>query len=110
MALAFNGQQGHEQGYRFANNGVLIVKVIDAQLDGKLVRLRPLGTTETTASELFLQSGQALSPYMGATAVAGEYLNVQVEIEARIDRAGTRVSADEEWEGSGQFEVHPVTP
>ncbi|QZC93112.1 hypothetical protein K2E96_19050 [Pseudomonas sp. ERGC3:05] len=41
MALAFKGQQDHEQGYRFANNGVFVVKVIDAQLDGKPVRLRP---------------------------------------------------------------------
>jgi hypothetical protein len=110
MALAFKGQQDHEQGYRFANNGVFVVKVIDAQLDGKPVRLRPLDPTEATASELFVQSGQALSPYVGASPAIGEYLTVQVEIEARIDRAGTRVSADEEWEGSGQFEVRMVNP
>ncbi|WP_421535050.1 hypothetical protein [Pseudomonas marginalis] len=110
MALTFKGAQGREQGYRFANNGVFIVKVIGAQLDGKPVRLRPLDAAQTTASELFVQPGQELSPYVGTTPATGEYLNVQVEIEARIDRAGMRVSADEEWEGSGQFEVRMVNP
>lgn len=65
MALVFKGQRSHEQGYRFADKSVFIVKVIDAQLDSKSVRLRPLDALQATVSELFVQSGQELSPYVG---------------------------------------------
>ncbi|MCK3832726.1 hypothetical protein [Pseudomonas fluorescens] len=110
MGLAFKGQSGEEKGYRFAKNGVFVLKVINAQLDGKPVRLRPHNAEEIATSELLIQPGQELLPYVGTFPVSGEHLTVQVEIETRIDSAGTRVSADEDWEGSGQFEVRMFAP
>lgn len=110
IALSFRALQGSEVGYRFAKNGIFTLKIIDAQLDGKPVRLRTLDTTTSTPNQPFLRPGDKLAPYSGPVLASGEHLSLQIEIETMIDREGTRVSADEELEGMGRFEVRAIQP
>lgn len=108
IALTFKGERSNEQGYRFSKNGLFTLKVTDAQLDGRSVSLRTPDAAQAQNGAL-IRPGEAVVPYAGTNVTAGRQLTVQIEVETLIDLAGTRVNADEEWEGSGHFEITPLT-
>jgi hypothetical protein len=108
IGLSFNGEKSSELGYRFAKGGQFTLKVIEARLDDKPVRLRPLNRADAATSGRLIRPGGQLVAYEGPQLAAGKHLSVQIEVDTMIDIAGTRVSQDEEWEGSGHFELHLV--
>lgn len=105
LALSFHGQGADDRSYRFARNGSFTLKVLSAQLDGKLVRMLPADAVATGSSEQRLRPGVSLVAYDGQRPAKGERLTVQVEVETYIDPEAIKVRAEEMWEGGGQLKV-----
>lgn len=106
MVVSFQGAAADDTGFRFANNDRFTLKILDAQLDGKPVRLAAAQADTTgVAPSSFLRPGDRMSPVDGAGLAQGQRLTVQLEIEPFVGAAATRVAAETRWEGAGRFEV-----
>ena len=106
MVLSFQGATADDTAFRFAANDRFTLKVLDAQLDGKPVRLAAAQADATGfAASASLRPGDRMSPVDGAGLAQGQRLTVQLEIEPFVGAAATRVAAESRWEGAGRFEV-----
>ncbi|WP_447744016.1 hypothetical protein [Variovorax boronicumulans] len=106
MALSFQGAAADDTGFRFAGNDRFTLGIVQAQLDGKPVRLAGSHADATnSAPSSLLRPGDRMSPMDGAGLAQGQRLTVQLEIEPFVGAAATRVGAESTWEGAGRFEV-----
>lgn len=106
MALSFQGEPADDTGFRFARNDRFTLQILDAQLDGKPVRLAaPQADATGFAPSSSLRPGDRMSPVDGAGLAQGQRLTVQLEIEPFVGAAATRVAAESRWEGAGRFDV-----
>lgn len=106
MALSFQGAAADDTGFRFAANDRFTLRIVQAQLDGKPVRLAASHADATgSAPSSLLRPGDRLSPMDGAGLAQGQRLTVQLEIEPFVRAAATRVAVESTWEGAGRFEV-----
>ncbi|TSD60055.1 hypothetical protein FFI97_007080 [Variovorax sp. KBS0712] len=106
MALSFQGAAADDTGFRFAANDRFTLRIVQAQLDGKPVRLAASQADATnSAPSSLLRPGDRMSPMDGASLAQGQRLTVQLEIEPFVGAGATRVAAESTWEGAGRFEV-----
>ncbi|PIF78761.1 hypothetical protein CLU95_5959 [Variovorax sp. 54] len=106
MELSFQGAAADDTGFRFATNDRFTLRMLDAQLDGKPVRLAaPQVDATGLAPSPVLRPGDRMSPVDGAGLAQGQRLTVQLEIEPFVGAAATRVAGESRWEGAGRFEV-----
>ncbi|WP_341892364.1 hypothetical protein [Variovorax sp. YR752] len=106
MTLSFQGAAADDTGFRFARNDRFTLRILDAQLDGKPVRLAASQVDATgVAPSPVLRPGDRMSAIDGAGLAQGQRLTVQLEIEPFVGAAATRVAGESTWEGAGRFEV-----
>jgi len=105
MALRFEGESAAQGGFRFASKGWFTVKVSDATLDGNAVLLAHTtnvvsGSTGGASAIDLRPDGRVSIITLGQKAV-GKVLSAQIEIEAFVDDASTRVRGETVMDGSG---------
>ena len=105
IGVTFNANSHDENGYRFAQNGLFTLKIIDAQLDGRTVQMRPSARIASGAESGLLRPGDYLVPHDGQTPALGERLNLQIEAHALLTEDDVYVSSNETKEGNGEFVV-----
>ncbi len=110
QVLTFQGEAADESRFRFGQQGTFSLRVINAQLDGKPVRMVASGAASNAANgtSTLLRLGNGLIPFDGPAAAAGERLTVQVEVETYVDADATRARSEESWEGGGSFNIAPL--
>jgi hypothetical protein len=109
MALAFQGQEAGDKGFRFANSGVFTLKILSAQVDGNAVTLiNREGAEGARSANVYLRPGSVLVPYRQGHVVQGSQFTAQVEVSSYVTVGETVVRNVEEWEGRGQFSLEPL--
>lgn len=90
--------------YRFGA-GTLRVYVSAVRVDGKLVQW--LGFDNAAASDLAVwPAGQSLIPALAGVRLDGQRMEVEVELEARVTSAATRVGDLTRFEVDARFRAH----
>ncbi len=109
ITLFFRGAAADGASYRFGNGGSFTLQLSGAQLDGKAVNL---GKVKVAGQQPEIMSAaMALLPNDGAVPVSderpvkGSNFSMNVEIEALVSAAGSRVADQTLWRGNGSFEL-----
>jgi len=88
--------------YRWAP-GRLQIRIVAARLDGAPVQWRR-DVGEAGAAGL-LQPGDRITAWRAGSIAAGRHLEVELEIEARVSDASSRVADLQRFEGHGTFQL-----
>ncbi|AIC22538.1 hypothetical protein EY04_27575 [Pseudomonas chlororaphis] len=108
MSLTFDGQALDDKSFRFALNGSITFRVLDAQLDGRTVHLLPADQGRGTNEQYLIYPGKQMVPYGAGHIARGENLTLLIEVDTLIDEASTKGQAAIQWKNSGTFEVRPL--
>lgn len=90
------------RGYRW-EAGTLEVRIVAARLDGVAVQWR-LESGQPVEADL-LAPGARIVPWSGAAIAQGRYLQVELEIDAHVADASSRVADLRRFEGHGTFQI-----
>lgn len=99
---AFVAPQADAQRYRWAA-GTLQLRVVAARLDGTAVQWRLDGGQPLDGG--LLRPGAYLVAWQAGGAAFGSVLEVEVELDARVDDASSRPANLLRFEGHGSFQV-----
>ncbi|MBS3046403.1 hypothetical protein [Enterobacter mori] len=107
IKLMVRGASDAQQQFRFGQQGQLSLQVKNAQLDGSPVKMQL--DDGRIQNESFLAPGNSLQPVnAGGQPLTGKVLTLQLELEASMTAAATRVNDIVRLEESLTFEL--VTP
>lgn len=97
MSFVLRGDKSKSNNLRFGDQGSLVVRFFDAQMDGQSVQLIKSTTnvslTHGTANSVFLMPGEGFSALAGGSFAEGRIFTVHVEVEPVLPESETRVSA-----------------
>ena len=88
--------------YRWAP-GRLQIRIVAARLDGAPVQWRRHESDVGAAG--LLQPGDRITAWRAGSIAAGRHLEVELEIEARVSDASSRVADLQRFEGYGTFQL-----
>jgi hypothetical protein len=103
LRLAFVAPVVDAGHYRFGA-GTLRVHVVAVRVDGKTVQWFSDGQGGSPDAQV-LRPGESLVPAYAGTALEGQRMEVEVELEARVKSAATRVSDSTRFETGARFEL-----
>jgi hypothetical protein len=106
IALTFRGQPGAADAFRFGDQGVLTIQAVQAQLDGRPVRLRKLtaGGTAAGTDGLTIAPGDTVM-VAGAADVRGKQLLLQLSVEAALPTSAATPVTEQELNGTTTIEL-----
>lgn len=97
IILNVQGKSGKNGELRYGQNGQTLFQLVDAQLDGYVVEMRPLtssGTPTDVASEKRqLAIGQRLAPVVKGQLAEGKSLTARLEIQPVMPEGDARVNS-----------------
>ncbi|RSB24209.1 fimbrial protein [Enterobacter cloacae] len=97
IILRVEGESSEQGGLRYGERGITRLRLQDAQLDNKAVKLRTVTPTsvitESGEYTLALNVGQQLAPVIQGRLAEGKVLTAQLEIQPVMAESETRVSS-----------------
>jgi hypothetical protein len=90
------------QRYRWGD-GTLQLRIVSARLDGTVVQWVTDNGEPLTAD--LLRPGERRVPWRAGAMASGVHLEVELEVEARVSDAASRVSDLTRFEGGGRFQL-----
>ena len=109
ITLFFRGAAADSASYRFGNGGSFTLQLSGAQLDGKAVNLGKVKVAgqqpEIMSAAMALLPNDGAVPVTNERPVKGSSFSMNVEIEALVSAAGSRVADQTVWRGNGSFEL-----
>lgn len=100
IGLRFDAPAADAQHYRFGP-GALQVKVVSVQLDGQAVNW--LSELDGAHNAALLRPGDRIRPWVNGKTPLGQRLQLELEIEPRINQQSARVRDVSVFQSSGRF-------
>ncbi|MGF6556708.1 hypothetical protein ABIA48_003088 [Pseudomonas sp. S30_BP2TU TE3576] len=102
MGLRFNAPAADAQGFRFGS-GTVQLRLVSSRLDGRSVDW--VRDVEQGRSTDRMWPGVRVRPRHNGKILSGEHLEVELELDARIDRQAARVSDMTLFQLAGSFQL-----